>query len=62
MRVVGADEKENDWNAEQKLFGGGILVAAVDLLPHVQVVVSSGVELKGHTSHPVEHEKGASHV
>ena len=62
MRVVGADEEEDDGDTEQELFGGGILIAAIDLLPHVEVVVSTGVELEGHASHPVEHEKGAGHV
>jgi hypothetical protein len=62
MRVVGADEEKNNGNTEQELFGGGILVTAVNLLPHVEVVISTGVELKRHTSHPVEHEKRASHV
>ena len=62
MRVVGADKEKNNGNTEQELFGGGILVAAVNLLPHVEVVVGTGVELKRHASHPVEHEKGAGHV
>jgi hypothetical protein len=57
MRVVSADKEKNNGNAEQELFGGSILVAAIDLLPHVEVVVSTGVEFEGHTSHPVEHEE-----
>lgn len=62
MRVVSADEEKNNGNTEQELFGGGILVAAIDLLPHVEIVIGPGVELKWHTSHPVEHEEGAGHV
>lgn len=62
MCVMSADEEQNDGNAEQELFGRRVLVAAVDLLPHVQVVVGSSIELKGHTSYPVEHEKRAKHV
>lgn len=62
MRVVGADKEKNNGNTEQELFGGCVLIAAVNLLPHVEIVVGTGVELKGHTPNPVEHEEGAGHV
>jgi len=60
--VMGANEKEADGYGEQKLLGGGVLVAVVDLLPHVEVVIGAGVELEGHAAHPVEHEVGGGHV
>ena len=60
--VVGADEEEGDGHGEQELLGGRVLVAVVDLLPHVEVVVGAGVEVEGHALHVVEHEVRAGHV
>lgn len=62
MSVVGADEKQQYGNGEQKLLCWRVLVTTVDLLPHIEIVVCTSVELKGHTPDPVEHEKGAGHV
>lgn len=59
---MGAEEEEADGDAEQEFLGGGILVAVVDLLPHVEVVVGTSVELEGDAPHPVEHEEGTEHV
>ncbi|KAJ8105866.1 hypothetical protein OPT61_g9921 [Boeremia exigua] len=47
---------------EEELLGGGVLVAVVDLLPHVEVVVGARVEVKGDAADVVEHEVGAGHV
>ena len=38
------------------------MVAVVDLLPHVQIVVGTGVEFEGCTAYVMEHEIGAEHV
>jgi hypothetical protein len=62
MGVVGAQEEEHNGHAEQELLGGGVLVAVVHLLPHVEVVVGAGVEFKGHAAHVVEHQVRAKHV
>lgn len=51
-----AQQKEHDGHAEQKLLGGGVLCPVVDLLPHVEVVVSAAVELERHAADVVEHE------
>lgn len=59
---MGAEEEEADRDAEQEFLGGGILVAVVDLLPHVEVVVGTSVEFEGDAPHPVEHEEGTEHV
>ena len=62
MGVVGTDEEEDDRDAKQELLGRSVLVAVVDLLPHVEVVVGAGVELKGNSSHPVEHDECDKHI
>lgn len=62
MSVMRADKEKQYGNRQQELFRRCVLVAAVNLLPHVQVVIGSGVELKGHAPDPVEHEEGAGHV
>lgn len=38
------------------------MVPVVNLFPHVQVVVSAGIELKRHTAYVMKHEVGAEHV
>lgn len=62
MGVVGAEQEEYDGDAGQKLLGRGILSAIVDLLPHVEVVIGSRVELEGYAADIVEHEVGSKHV
>jgi len=62
MRVVCADEEQQDGDGEKELLGRGVLISAVNLFPHVEVVVRSGVEFERHASHPVKHEEGAEHV
>ena len=57
-----AQQEQDDWHAQQELLGRGVLVAVVDLLPHVQIVVCAGVELERDSSYPVEHEKRPEHV
>jgi len=60
--IVGTEEEEHDGHAEEKLLGRGVLVAIVDLFPHVEIVVGTGVELERNSPHPVKHEEGAEHV
>lgn len=60
--VVGAEEEENDGNAEEKFLGGGVLSAVVDLFPHVEVVEGAAVEFERDAANVVKHEIGAKHV
>ena len=62
MRVVGAQKEEHNGDAEEKLLGGRILSAIVDLLPHVEVVVGARIEVEGDPAHPVEHDVRPRHV
>lgn len=57
MSVMGAQQKQQYRNAEEEFLGWRVLGPVVDLFPHVQIVICSRVELKWHTTHPVEHEK-----
>lgn len=60
--IVGADKEQHNGDTEKELLGRGILVTVVDLLPHVEVVIGTRVEVKGDTADIVEHEVGAGHV
>ena len=62
MSVMSAEQEENNRNAKKKLFGRCVLVAVVDLFPHVQVVVGPCVELERNSLHVVEHEVGSKHI
>lgn len=62
MGVMSAEEEEHDRHAEQELLSGRILIAVVDLLPHVEIVIGTGVEFKWDAPHPVEHEERSEHV
>ena len=62
MGVVGAEEEKYNGHTKQELLGRGILVAIVDLLPHIEIVVSTGIEFEWDAPHPVEHEERAEHV
>lgn len=62
MCVMCAEQKEDNRNAEEELLGWSVLIAVVDLLPHVEVVVSPSIKLEGHATDPVEHEERAEHV
>lgn len=62
MGVVGAEEEKHNGYAEQELLGRSVLVPVVDLLPHVEVIVGTRVELERDAPHPMEHEEGAKHV
>lgn len=59
---MNTEQEQDDGHAEQELLGRGVLVAVVDLLPHVEVVEGAGVELKGDPAHPVEHDEREEHV
>lgn len=60
--VVGADEEEHNGHTEQELLGRCVLVSVVDLLPHVEVIVGTGIELEWDAPHPVKHKEGAEHI
>jgi hypothetical protein len=62
MCIVGADKEKCDRDTKQKLLGGRILRPIVDLLPHVEVIECTTVEVKGNTSDMVEHDIRAKHV
>ena len=62
MRVMRAQQEQNHGGDQEEFLGGRVLVAVVDLFPHVQVVVGAGVELEGDALHPVEHQVRAEHV
>ena len=55
MSVMRAEEEEDDGYAKQELLGWRILIPIVDLLPHIEVIVGTGVEFKRNAAHPVEH-------
>lgn len=57
-----AEQEEADGHAEEEFLRRGILVTVVDLLPHVEIIVGTGVELERNAPHPVEHDEGAEHV
>lgn len=59
---MGAEKEEHNRHAEQKLLRRGILVTVVDLLPHIQVIIGTGIELERNAPHPVEHDEGSEHV
>lgn len=62
MGVVGADKEKYDGNTEQELLGWRVLITIVDLLPHIEVVVGTGIELERNAPHPMEHEERAKHI
>lgn len=62
MRVVRADQEETYGHREQEFLRRCVLVAVVDLLPHVQVVVGTSVELERDAADVMEHEVAAEHV
>ena len=57
-----AQQKQRNGHEQQKFLSRRILVAVVDLLPHVEVVVGAGVEIEGHALHVVEHYVRTAHV
>lgn len=62
MGIMSAQQEQHYRNAEEKLLCGCVLIPVVDLLPHIQVVVCAGVELKRDTTDVVKHEIGTEHV
>jgi hypothetical protein len=62
MGEMGAAQEQQYGHAEQELLRGRVLVAVVNLLPHVEVVVCARVEVKGHAAHVVEHEVGEADI
>lgn len=62
MGVMGAKQEKHDRHTKQELLGRGILVAIVDLFPHIEIIVGTGVKFERDAPHPVEHEEGSEHV
>lgn len=62
VRVMRAEQKEHYGHRQEELLRRRVLVAVVDLFPHVEVVVGSGIELERHASDVMEHKVGAGHV
>ena len=62
MGVMSAEEEKHDRHAKQELFGRCILVAIVDLFPHIEIVIGTGVKFERNAPHPVKHEEGSEHV
>lgn len=59
---MGGEKEKTDRYAEQELLCWCILISIIDLLPHVEVVVSTGIEFERDAPHPVKHDKRAEHV
>lgn len=62
MCIVSAEKEQGDGHTQEEFLCRGILVAVVNLLPHVQVVICASIEFERHASHVVEHEVGSKHV
>ena len=62
MGVVSTEKEKHNWDAQEELFSRGVLVAVVNLLPHVQIVVCPSIEFERYASDPVEHEIGTEHA
>ena len=62
MRVMRAEQKQNYRDTEEELFRRSVLIAIVDLFPHIQVVVCPGIEFKRNPPNPMEHEERPEHV
>lgn len=62
VRVMRAQEKQDDGHTEKEFLGGRVLCAVVDLLPHVEVIVGAAVELERCAAHVVEHYVRTDHV
>ena len=57
-----ADQEQAYRHSQQELLCRRILISVVDLLPHIEIVVSTGIEFEWDAPHPVEHEERAEHV
>lgn len=62
MRVVGTEKKQHYRHTEKEFLCRCVLSAIVDLLPHIEVVVSASVKFERYSSDPMEHEERAEHV
>jgi hypothetical protein len=55
-------EEEDNGHTEQKLLGWCVLITIVNLFPHVEVIVGTGIKFEGNTSDPMKHQIRAEHV
>jgi hypothetical protein len=54
--LPGGVNVQHNGDRQKKLFCRCVLISIVDLLPHVQIVVSSSVELERYSLDPMEHQ------
>lgn len=59
---MGAHQEQRYRHEKEELLGGSVLVAIVNLLPHIEVVVCARVELKRHATDVMEHKIGSRHI
>lgn len=57
-----AEQEQANGYSQQKLLRGCILILVVNLLPHVEVVVGTGIELEGDAANVVKHQVRGEHV
>jgi hypothetical protein len=57
MGIVGAEKEKNNRYAEKEFFCRCILGSIIDLLPHVEVIISAGIELERYPSYPMKHKE-----
>lgn len=62
MGIVCAEKKKDDRDTEEKLLRRCVLIAIVDLLPHIQVVIGARIEFERNPLNVVEHEVRSEHV
>ena len=62
MRIVSAQEEQDDRYTEQKFLGRRVLSAVIDLLPHVQIIEGPAIKVERDAANVVEHDVRAEHV
>jgi hypothetical protein len=57
-----ANEEQHYGHGKEEFLGRRVLVPVIDLLPHVEVVEGTAVEIKGYAADMVKHEVRSKHV
>jgi len=60
--VVRTQEEKDYGYCQKEFLRRRVLVPVVDLFPHVEVVVGSGIELERYASYIVEHQVRTGHI
>lgn len=60
--IVCTEEEQDNRYTEEEFLGWCVLCSIVDLLPHVQIVVSTSIKFERYSTNPMEHEERAEHV